>query len=164
MRAPKGVYHTVCFRILTIDTSVQMPTDGVTDFEVPYTPDKTEYYQSCWEAYQVEPRPDWEEMTFMGSDIGTGSNIFLTHGQLDPWRAAGIQQMPRGGSDSITIRTIENGAHHLDLRAAHPMDPPSVISVRAEERAAMREWIIEWSKIHAPLHAHSPHAVRPRIG
>jgi hypothetical protein len=125
-----------------------MPTDGKTDFEVPYTPNQTAYYADCWRRWGVQPRPDWEEMNFMGADIGAGSNIFLTSGQLDPWRAAGIQEKPKGSPDSIVVRIIENGAHHLDLRAANSMDPPSVVAVRNEERAAMRQWIAQWKQTH----------------
>ena len=121
-----------------------MPTDGVTDFEVAYTPNKTAYYEYCWNQYQVQPRADWEELTFMGSSIQSGSNIYLSSGQLDPWRAAGIQTKPNGSPDSIIVRIIENGAHHLDLRASHPDDPPSVVRVRSEEKLAMGVWIKEW--------------------
>ena len=122
-----------------------MPTDGVTDFEVPYTPNRTEYFAECRERYGVQPRPNWEELVFMGPNIGSGTNIFLTNGQLDPWRAAGIQWQPIGSTDkTITIRTIENGAHHLDLRASHPKDPLSVTLVRQEQRLAIRRWMDEW--------------------
>jgi len=125
-----------------------MPTDGITDFEIPYTPNKTAYFEHCWKHYGVKPRPDWEEMTFMGSNIQSGTNIFLSNGQLDPWRAAGIQTKPTGAPASIIIRTIENGAHHLDLRASHPDDPPSVVAVRKEEKDAMRLWINKWKQMH----------------
>lgn len=123
-----------------------MPTNGVSDFEVPFTPNKTAYYEHCWEHYGVHPRPNWEELMFMGYNIWTGSNIFLSSGQLDPWRAAGIQSKPKGAPDSIIVRIIENGAHHLDLRASHPADPMSVVNVRREEKAAMRAWIEAWSE------------------
>ena len=59
--------------------------------------------------------------------------IFLSSGQLDLWRAAGIQEKPKGSPDSIVVRIIENGAHHLDLRAANSLDPPSVVAVRNKE-------------------------------
>lgn len=124
-----------------------MPTDGITDFELPYTPNQTEYFAYCWEQYSVKPRPHWEELVFMGSHITSGSNIFLTSGQLDPWRAAGITTLPAAAPASITIRIIEQGAHHLDLRASHPADPPWVTAVREEELAAMREWIQEWRQL-----------------
>jgi hypothetical protein len=126
-----------------------MPTDGITDFEVPYTPNQTEYFLDCQRQWGVEPRPNWEEMTFMGADIGAGSNIFLTNGQVDPWRAAGIQTVPKGSDGSIIVRTMENAAHHLDLRASHELDPPSVTAVREEEKVAIREWIAQWRLIHS---------------
>jgi len=132
-----------------------MPTDGKTDFELPYTPNQTAYFASCWERFQVQPRPNWEEMHFMGDNIGAGSNIFLTSGQLDPWRAAGIQTKPKGAPDSIIVRIIDNGAHHLDLRAANSMDPASVTAVRKEEKAAMHQWIHEWQNLdHSKSHKH----------
>jgi pimeloyl-ACP methyl ester carboxylesterase len=126
-----------------------MPTDGITDFEVPFTPDQIAYYADCWTRFGVQPRPNWEEMHFMGAHIAAGSNIFLTSGQLDPWRAAGIQSLPpkKGSeSESIVVRIIENGAHHLDLRASNEMDPPSVVAVREEQKACIRRWILEWEE------------------
>ncbi len=129
-----------------------MPTNGITDFDLPYQPNKTEYFERCkrrWDG--VTPRPDWEEMTFMSNNIQAGSNIFLTSGQLDPWRAAAIQTLPRGAHESIIVRIIENGAHHLDLRSSHPMDPPSVVQVRIEELAAMRQWIDQWRDMYPSI-------------
>jgi pimeloyl-ACP methyl ester carboxylesterase len=126
-----------------------MPTDGVTDFELPHQVNETEYFERCRKQWNgVTPRKNWEEITFMGGNIQSGSNIFLTSGQLDPWRAAGIQSVPKGSPDSIVVRIIENGAHHLDLRSSHPLDPPSVVEVRKEELQAMRAWIQEWQNIH----------------
>lgn len=131
-------------------TEVYQPmlTDGVTDFEIPYTPNRTAYFENCRRRWDVEPRADWEEQTFGGADISAGSNIFLTNGQLDPWRAAGIQKQPPGSPSSIIIREIEQGAHHLDLRPSHPADPPSVKAVREEEKRAIQSWVIEWKKRH----------------
>jgi pimeloyl-ACP methyl ester carboxylesterase len=126
-----------------------MPTNGITDFELPYQPNQTEYFERCkrqWDG--TVPRPNWEETMFMNDDIQAGSNIFLASGQLDPWRAAGIQSVPLGAPDSIIVRIIENGAHHFDLRSSHPLDPPSVIQVRKEELAAMEKWIAQWRELY----------------
>jgi pimeloyl-ACP methyl ester carboxylesterase len=126
-----------------------MPTNGITDFELPYTPNETEYFEGCKRRWAgTTPRPNWEEITFMSDNIQAGSNIFLTNGQLDPWRAAGIQSVPRGSHDSIIVRTIKGGAHHFDLRPSHPLDPPSVIEVRNDEMAAMEKWIQEWREMY----------------
>jgi hypothetical protein len=126
-----------------------MPTDGVTDFELPYQPDQDAYFANCEKVWGVIPRPNWEEMYFMGIDIGSGSNIFITNGQVDPWRAAGITELPKGSNPSIVTRTIAMGAHHFDLRSAHPMDPPSVTAVRNEEKEHMIKWIDEWAENHS---------------
>jgi pimeloyl-ACP methyl ester carboxylesterase len=133
-----------------------MPTNGVTDLELPYQPNQTEYFERCSERWEgVTPRPNWEEMTFMSDSIQAGSNIFLSSGQLDPWRAAGIQVAPRGAHESIIVRIIEGGAHHLDLRASHPMDPESVRQVRKEELLSMRQWIAQWRTLYPPVAAPS---------
>ncbi|KAL3939543.1 MAG: hypothetical protein SGBAC_005753 [Bacillariaceae sp.] len=126
-----------------------MPTDGITDFELPYQPDQKAYFEHCQQVWDVTPRPNWEEMYFMGIDIGSGSNIFITNGQVDPWRAAGITKLPKGSNPSIVTRTIAMGAHHFDLRGSHPMDPPSVIAVRKEEKEHMKQWIAEWIENHS---------------
>ena len=125
-----------------------MPTNGIADFKVPYQPNQTAYFKWSKEVWDVFPRPNWEEMYFFGNDIGDGSNIFITNGQLDPWRAAGITELPRGANPSIVTRTIELGAHHFDLRSAHPLDPPSVREVRQEEKEHMKVWIQEWKQRH----------------
>ncbi|KAG7363100.1 serine carboxypeptidase S28 [Nitzschia inconspicua] len=133
-----------------------MPTNGITDFELPYQPNETEYFERCKQRWEgVVPRPTWEETMFLSDNIQAGSNIFLTSGQLDPWRAAGIQSVPRGSPDSIIVRIIENGAHHLDLRHSHPMDPPSVVEVRKEEMTAMEKWIIRWRNLYPSSIVHA---------
>ena len=84
----------------------------------------------------------------MGSDISAGSNLYITNGQLDPWRAGGIQHAPKGSPSSIVVRTIANGAHHLDLRPSNPDDPLSVVAVRNEQKEQIGVWIIEWREKH----------------
>ncbi len=84
----------------------------------------------------------------MGSDISAGSNIYITNGELDPWRAGGIQTTPKGAPSSIVVRIIEHGAHHLDLRESNPEDPSSVIKIRKEQRDAITSWIEEWKERH----------------
>lgn len=36
---------------------------------------------------------------------------------------------------------VAEGAHHLDLRAANPLDPQSVLTARATEVATLKAWI-----------------------
>lgn len=91
------------------------------------------------------------------------SNLPLTHtiycrlssvqGTLDPWSLLGPTTNYTGNPSIITV-VIEQGAHHLDLRAATPGDPQSVIDARNIERAAIRSWIAEWNE-KAPTAARS---------
>ncbi len=39
-----------------------MPTDGITDFEIPFQPNETEYFEYCFKKWGTIPRPNWEEM------------------------------------------------------------------------------------------------------
>ena len=91
-----------------------------------------------------------------GPNIGAGSNIFLSAGQVDPWRAAGIPfiRPAAGGSatPSATIEIHENlmGAHHYDIRASNPLDTESVKECRTKQKAAIARWIAGW-KASPPL-------------
>lgn len=60
---------------------------------------------------------------------------------LDPWHPFGVLQ---NLSDSLLAIVIEDAAHHLDLRAANPMDPPSVLTAREFEKRVIRKWIQEY--------------------
>jgi pimeloyl-ACP methyl ester carboxylesterase len=155
-KSPKSFYKSFRLRrLLTTEEAWEyqtctevyqpMPTNGITDFEIPYTPNRNHYFQRCDERFGVQPLADWEETMFGGMHIEAGSNIFLTHGQLDPWRAAGITKLANQ-PPSIQIRMIESGAHHYDLRASHPDDVSSVVTVRSEEREAIRTWINQWEQ------------------
>ena len=44
-------------------------------------------------------------------------------------------------SDSIVAVIIPEGAHHLDLRASDPNDPPSVVKAREIEKQFIEKWI-----------------------
>ena len=72
-------------------------------------------------------------MHFMGANIAAGSNIFLTSGHLDPWRAAGIQVKPKGAPELIVVCIIDNAAHQLDLKAANNLHPPSAVAVSKDQ-------------------------------
>ena len=47
-------------------------------------------------------------------------------------------------SDSLVAVVIPNGAHHLDLRAATPQDPPELRKVRQMEQSYLSKWIKEF--------------------
>jgi hypothetical protein len=78
-------------------------------------------------------------------DLAHVSNIIFSNGQLDPWRAGGVN---RNLSTWDTNRTkalyIEKSAHHLDLRLPNAQDPASVTSARAVEMDTIKLWIQDW--------------------
>lgn len=47
-------------------------------------------------------------------------------------------------SESLIAVVIPNAAHHLDLRGANPLDPPSVVAAREIEKKMIRKWIVEY--------------------
>ena len=71
-----------------------MPTNGLYpapggDMSLPSMPNQSAIFEDCERQWGqgVVPRPGWEEHQFGGPNIGRASNIFMTAGQLDPWRA-----------------------------------------------------------------------------
>jgi len=125
-----------------------MPTNGLYpapggDMFLPSTPDKAALFASCKAKYGVVPRPDWEEEHLWGPNIEAGSNVFISSGQVDPWRAGGI---PSGTPTppSIEFHLNVEGGHHLDIRASNPADPASIVECRTRQKAAIRRWIDDW--------------------
>lgn len=66
------------------------------------------------------------------------SNIIFSNGLLDPWSGGGVLRTP---NQHVQIVIIPDGAHHLDLRAAHPSDPDTVINARETELRTIQKWI-----------------------
>ena len=62
---------------------------------------------------------------------------------MDPWSSGGIL---RNVSSGVVALIIPEGAHHLDLRRAHPQDPPSVRKARKIEMKYIKGWIDEAKK------------------
>lgn len=73
------------------------------------------------------------------------TNVVFSQGSLDPWSLLGPTANVTS-NPSMTVVVIEGGAHHLDLRAANPADPPAVVEARRIELAAIRRWINEWNE------------------
>jgi len=112
-------------------------TDGETDM-FPFAPwtieSLTNYCRSTW---GVSPRPYWMPIN---TNLKASSRIIFSNGLLDPWRAGGVMT---NLSESLIAITIENAAHHLDLRGSNPDDPVSVVIARNHETMILDRWLKE---------------------
>ena len=73
-----------------------------------------------------------------------GSRIIFSNGDLDPWGYGGVDddvQAHDDDPDRPVVLHIAKGAHHLDLRAPDPADPPSVVIAREQETAVLARWL-----------------------
>jgi len=113
-------------------------SNGVNDFFLPSPWDLNGYIQGCKEAFNVNTRPFWIQLQFGGKNITSSSNIIFSNGELDPWRAGGVN---KSLSSSLIAIYIAKGAHHLDLRTPHPEDPQSVIAARITETNIISQWL-----------------------
>lgn len=66
--------------------------------------------------------------------------VLFSNGYLDPWSGGGYSLTPRTDGSLVSI-IIEDGAHHYDLRAAHPLDTQAVIDARRLETMYIEKWI-----------------------
>ena len=82
---------------------------------------------------------------YWGSDVFSSSNIVFSNGDLDPWGSAGILE-PKARNPTIIPVPVIGGAHHLDLRPDHPLDPPGVREARAKEIFAISDWINDFGE------------------
>lgn len=121
-------------------TEVALPagSNNKTDM-FPVLPFTTEMRASyCLEKWGVTQRPDWPLIQLWGKDISSSSNIIFSNGDLDPWRPGGVLE---DVSPTLVAVLVKGGAHHLDLRASNPLDPPTVTQAREEELELIRKFI-----------------------
>ena len=72
------------FRVVCTEVYQSMPTNGVTDFELPYQPNQEANFINWQRVWDVTPRPTWEETSSKGVAIGSGSNNF-NHQRKGRW-------------------------------------------------------------------------------
>ncbi|KAI6695038.1 hypothetical protein NL676_022748 [Syzygium grande] len=104
------------------------------------------FQDKCWTDYKVIPRPRWITTQFGGKDIMTtlktfGSHIIFSNGFLDPWSGYSVTQ---NISDSLVALNTQEGAHHIDLRAATAQDPSWLVEQRATEIKLIKKWLSDY--------------------
>ncbi|XP_060576858.1 lysosomal Pro-X carboxypeptidase-like [Ruditapes philippinarum] len=121
-------------------TEMVMPicADGKQDMFEPSPWNFTQFSEQCHKRWKTYPRENWIVSEYWGKSLETASNIIFSNGALDPWSSGGVTTSP---SSSIVPLLIESGAHHLDLRAANPLDPPSVLDARQSEKNLLKMWL-----------------------
>lgn len=129
----------------------QSCTETLHAFSVPPASWRTYQFSSakvdalCTKYYGLQPRPTWLELWSGGYAIGgggaaVGTNIIWSNGRRDPWHGGGFLR----ASDALpggAVFVMDHTAHHQDLRAPHPNDPPELTHVRAQEEQIIRGWI-----------------------
>jgi hypothetical protein len=108
--------------------------------------DEDQYSKDCEAKYGIKPNYMWADQQFgvvnYQKDYQAYSNIVFSNGELDPWRAGGVQ-------DVINLQlpqyVIKGGAHHLDLRLPNPADNSTNVEwVRNQERLMIEQWVNDY--------------------
>uniref|UniRef100_U5ET05 Lysosomal Pro-X carboxypeptidase n=1 Tax=Corethrella appendiculata TaxID=1370023 RepID=U5ET05_9DIPT len=105
--------------------------------------DFKKYSDDCFKKFSVRPNEDTAIINYGGRSLDAASNIVFSNGLLDPWSGGGVL---RNSNPKIKIVLITEGAHHMDLRAAHEKDPGSVIGARKVHIKSIQEWISNYHK------------------
>ncbi|KIH51864.1 hypothetical protein ANCDUO_18042, partial [Ancylostoma duodenale] len=84
-------------------------------------------------------RPHWASQIY-GTAFPSASNIVFSNGFLDPWSGGGWSLKPKVEGSLVSI-ILKQGAHHYDLRGAHPDDTEEVKEVRRQEKTHIKKWI-----------------------
>ena len=120
-------------------------TDNTTDPFPPYAWREAELRAYCERTWGVRPNVRWAQASFGGTaeDPARGfrsgaSNILFSNGLLDPWHGGGFLE---DLSPSLPAVLLPRGAHHLDLRASDPRDPPGTAEAREREASAIAAWL-----------------------
>eukprot|EP01113_Clastostelium_recurvatum_P016817 TRINITY_DN1972_c0_g1_i6.p1 TRINITY_DN1972_c0_g1~~TRINITY_DN1972_c0_g1_i6.p1 ORF type:complete len:512 (+),score=108.88 TRINITY_DN1972_c0_g1_i6:41-1537(+) len=123
-------------------TEMVMPigSNGVTDMFLPAPFDLASFTSYCQATWGVTPRPSWVPTYYGygGRNLSESSYIIFSNGNLDPWSSGGVTT---SYGETIVAIIIENGAHHLDLRAPNSADPASVTQARQQEIDLLTKWL-----------------------
>ena len=68
------------------------------------------------------------------------TNVIFSNGLRDPWHGGGFYASPDAHPTNVFC-TMPDGAHHGDLRAPEPDDPPDIKACRALEERTIAAWI-----------------------
>lgn len=137
-------------------TEVLLPT-GATAQTPPFLPcaefapncvNATRFSRYCQSHVGAVPRATLDTLSYPqtaaawagGAATGGAERIVFTNGDSDPWSYAGV---PAQESVSVPSWWMRAAAHHLDLRAPNPADPPDVAPVREKVEATLRGWLAE---------------------
>ena len=126
---------------------------GTNSMFLNYTFNYTLNTQICQDKYGLTPDYDWALTEFGGynvtRDLYGYNNIIFSNGELDPWRAGGVE-----GDQYFLINldlpyyVIKGGAHHLDLREPTPEDKGQDVEwVRNHEIIDMEQWITAYQAV-----------------
>jgi lysosomal Pro-X carboxypeptidase len=114
---------------------------------IPMSFDYDTYTKFCQDTYGLTPDYDWALTYFGGYNIDKDflatTNIVFSNGQLDPWRAGGLNKNVTADGSGIALY-IEGGAHHLDLRLPTDQDPAILTEARNIEMKNIQQWINEY--------------------
>lgn len=109
--------------------------------------DYESYTKMCQDTFGLTPDYDWALDYFGGYNINKDflatTNIVFSNGELDPWRAGGLNANVTADGSGIALY-IEGGAHHLDLRAPTDLDPETLVQARTIELNNIKKWIAEY--------------------
>jgi len=123
---------------------------GADSMFIPEAFDYDSYTKMCQKTYGLTPDYDWA-LTYFGGynitqDFLSATNIVFSNGELDPWRAGGLNSNVTVDKTGVALY-IEGGAHHLDLRLPNVADPTTVTTARNIEMMNIQNWIAEYRNI-----------------
>jgi len=117
---------------------------------IPQAFDYEGYTAMCQKAFGLTPDYTWALRYFGGHNINrdflADTNTIFSNGELDPWRAGGLNANVTADGSGIALY-IEGGAHHLDLRPPNAQDPATVTEARNIEMANIKKWIAEYQAV-----------------